>query len=582
MWQTTFRRAAVALAPPVVILIAPLLGVLVLRAPLFNNLPYRDPWFYSGYAWSLAHHVEIFGWFYYAVRFPVILPIQWTTEIFGPVTGYVVLRYLLLVAAGGLLYGCVRRFSSVAVGCASVIMLAASPFYVRMVLWDYGFVVLPCSIAGVALWFVAAARGRGLWRFIGAGALLSAAVFASALAATVVIALLAVEGIGAARGGLSDFGRFTARCVAAAAGGLLVFIAGYLGYRVYLGPFPIRDLVQPILEFMRQNNQLSAPFQRPVSDFLHTEPRIYAPVLLSLAVVVVLGRSLLDNSLRARVAQFAVGYVTLLWLYRFAITSSVLETWWAYSMAAVSMCFAVPVILDGLRSPQARQGSRGILAAAVLGMAVTSVVVRSNNSAAVDAYDSVKQHVPLLLAVLGAGVATAVAMTVVRIGVVRIAATAVFFALVAAVGLTPATYIGIARTGEFVPDGHTQVLAYRAAYDMTKLLERRDQPDGRILIWTTQAGLPLIAWTDLPHQGGAIGNAETPDPVLNKLTPEESDLVRYPTTRGLLVLSEDPADMTRALTALRREHIPSTVRRRGTWADGYLHYELLYLRRHAG
>ena len=108
-----------------------------MRAPLFNNLAYRDPWFYSGYGWTLGHHVEIFGWFYYGVRFPVTLPIAWTTNLFGPVVGYVVLRYLILVVTGGVLYACFRRFSSRAVACTAVVLLAMSSFYLRMVLWDY-------------------------------------------------------------------------------------------------------------------------------------------------------------------------------------------------------------------------------------------------------------------------------------------------------------------------------------------------------------------------------------------------------------------------------------------------------------
>jgi hypothetical protein len=79
----------------------------------------------------------------------------------------------------------------------------------------------------------------------------------------------------------------------------------------------------------------------------------------------------------------------------------------------------------------------------------------------------------------------------------------------------------------------------------------------------------------LPHQGGEIGNPEAPELRLNKLTPDELGLVRYPTTRGLLVLSENPADMTSAVGALRRKRIRTVLRRRGTWADGKLFYELV-------
>src|SRR5919201_5617368 len=154
-------RHRAMLVPLVVLAVAPVVGIAALRAPLFNNLAYRDPWFYSGYAWTLAHHVEIFGWFYYSVRFPVILPIRWSTDIFGPVTGYIVLRYLILAGTGAVLYACFRRFASVAVSCSAVAMLAMSSFYLRMVLWDYtSFVAVPCSIAGVAVWFMASTRGR--------------------------------------------------------------------------------------------------------------------------------------------------------------------------------------------------------------------------------------------------------------------------------------------------------------------------------------------------------------------------------------------------------------------------------------
>jgi hypothetical protein len=153
----------------------------------------------------------------------------------------------------------------------------------------------------------------------------------------------------------------------------------------------------------------------------------------------------------------------------------------------------------------------------------------------------------------------------------------VFFALGTIVSLTPAHYLGIRQTGEFARDGHLEVVGYRAAYDLTKLLETPDQPDSRVLIWSPLAGLSVIAWTDLPHQGGGIQNPEAPPRVLNHLTPTEADLLRYPTTAGLLLLSEDPADMTRGLVALRRIGLHPLVRRLGAWADGRLHYALVDL-----
>jgi hypothetical protein len=268
----------------------------------------------------------------------------------------------------------------------------------------------------------------------------------------------------------------------------------------------------------------------------------------------------------------------LLWLYRLVVTSSVVETWWAYDMTAVSTAFGLPLLVEGLRERLAPRWSSWVIAAALLGTAVSSFLVRRGNYHSVLLFNSIKAHRSLLLLLLGGGVVIAAALKL-HWPPARIAAIAAFCGLFAAVSLAPATYIGISQTGEFAPDSRGEYLGYRAAYDMSKLLEGRDQPDSRIMLWTTLVGLPLIGWTDLPHQGGAIVNAETPPQALNTLDSYELSFVKYPTTHGLLVMSEDPADMTRALAALRAANIVGHVRRHGAWADGHLHYELIYLAR---
>jgi hypothetical protein len=456
-----------------------------------------------------------------------------------------------------------------------------SPFYLRMVLWDYtSFVAVPACIVGVALWFMGSTRGRLVWYFVGAGGLLGAAVFANALSGSVVAVLLAVDGVAALRQGAAEVARLIARCAFAAVGAVAVFFGGYLGYRAALGPFSPHDILEPTLSFLRQNNQLAAPLQRPVSDFLHTEPRIYAPVVLSVAVLVVLGRRIARNDLPGRLAQFAVAYVFALWLYRFTVTSSVLETWWAYNMTAISTCFALPLLLRGLdarESDSPRRSSLALLLAALAGTAAVSLAVRTFNASAVDVYDEIRNHVPILLGPLAGAAIMVAALRLARPGIALMLATAVFFGLFAFQSLTPASYIGIGQTGEFSNDEHGEVIGYRAAYNMLRLLDHRDRPPNRILIWTTLIGLPLITWANLPHQEGAIGNPESPELRLNHLSAEELDLVRYPTTRGLLVLSENPGDMTSSIAALREAGVSIVLRRRGTWADGKLSYELIDL-----
>jgi hypothetical protein len=572
------RTTAIRLLPWGAILLAPFLGVLFLRAPIVNALPYRDPWFYSGYGWTLSHHIEVFGWFYYADRFTVILPIAWSTAIFGPVVGYITLRYVILVATSALLYACVRRFSSIAVACAAVCLLTLDPFYLRLVLWDYTtFIALPCTIAASAVWHLGSTRVQTLWTALATGIFLGAAVYANPLSGLAIPALFGVEIVAALRKGWSDLILLVMRAMVALGGGLLLFVAGYLGYRIYLGSFSPRDLVNPTLEFFHSNNQRSAPFQKPMGVWLKGEPRIYGPVLVCMAVVVILGRDIFHNTLRARVAQFAVAYTLIFWIYRFAVTSAVIEVWWAYSMTAVTTAFGIPVILDAITDGSSGR-SRLIIGSVLAATAATDFVVRVMGGTAVSYFDEVRTHAVLLLLVLVAAGVAALAVSLMRSTTAQLAALVTFCVIVAVVSLTPANYLGISQTGEFSPDGKTELYGYEAAYDMTRLIASKDRPPSRALLWSTLTGLADIGWANLPHQEGGIENVEAPLPLpLSELTPPELELLRYPTTRRVLILSKDLGEVNSALLTLRRQGFQPRIEQAGAWADRKLHYELVEL-----
>lgn len=569
------RSAIERMAPWIVVLLAPLAGVVLLRAPLINALPNNDTWFYSGYGWALAHHVEVFGWFYYTDRFTVILPISVAAKLFGPVAGYLILRYALMTATGALLYRCVRRFAVPWIAAASVLLLALDPYYLRLMLWDYTtFITLPCTIAGAAVWYLGDTPRQRLAGAIAAGALIAAAVYANPLSALVIPALGAPELVAAARS--RELPLFVARLAAAATGAVIVFVAGYLAYMAYLGSFPVEDMYRATLDFLKSGNQLAAPFQRPVSLWLKTEPRIYGPPLVCFATVVILGRRLLQNTIKARVAQFAVAYTAVVWLYRFAFTSSIVETWWAYGMTASTAAFAMPAILDELAIKRVRWTvAVGI---AVLATAVVDLVVRSGGGAATSVYDYVRFHPFVLLAILTSCCALAAGAAFARAPRLRLAALAAFCAIVAGITLTPARYIGTNQTGEFSPYGKTEIEAYDAAYDMTRLIAADDRPQSRLLIWSDGLyGLTAISWVNLPHQEGAIESPEQPPTPTSQPSPSNIELLLYPTTRRVLVLSQDAAELAGALPTVRRLGLQPHVERVGTWVGGALHYSLVGL-----
>jgi hypothetical protein len=246
---------------------------------------------------------------------------------------------------------------------------------------------------------------------------------------------------------------------------------------------------------------------------------------------------------------------------------------------AISMCFAVPLILDELERAMPRRSFYVTLAVALSSGAAATVVIRNRNDWAVSVYEDVRDNVPVLIGLLALGVVCAALLRFARSGVVRTGVAGTFFALVAFVSLTPARYIGIGQTGEFTENGRAELRGYRAAYDMSKLVEGLDQPNTRTLLWTTLVGAPIVSWTNLPHQGGSINNPEVPLRSLGRVDEADEALLRYPTTVRLLLLSQDPADMNRGLAALRTERVHPTLLARGAWGDGYLQYALVALTR---
>jgi hypothetical protein len=238
------------------------------------------------------------------------------------------------------------------------------------------------------------------------------------------------------------------------------------------------------------------------------------------------------------------------------------------------MCFAVPVVLNHLARTRAVRVP--VILVAVLGAtAIATFAIRIAGSSTSVIYDEVRNHVALLMIVLGIGLVAAVALLKVQSPKLSSGIAAGLFGMTAFLSLTPARYLGINETGEFSPNSRDERLAYAAAYKMTNLLEHWDAPNSRTLLWTPLTGRAMIAWTDLPHQGGAIENVEAPPSDLGDLTRQELDLIRYPTTGELLLLSEAPLDVQRGIAALRRKRAHPAIRRQGTWVDGRLHYALV-------
>ncbi len=563
------RLTAATLVPWAVVLLAPALGFLLLRAPLLNQLGFLDPWLYSGYGWTPAHHVALFGWPYYADRFTVVLPIAVSTGLLGPVPAYLVLHYVLVAGCGGLLYLAVRRFASWPVATAAVCLLMLNPFFVRLVSWDYTpFISLPCTIGGAALWYLGSTRARALWTALGAGILLSAALYANVGAAGPVLpALLGVEAIAALRSGRRALVTLVLRVCAMVAGGLLVLGIGYLVYQAYVGSFPLKSMFQATIDLIRSSGQTAADYRVSPSIFLRTMPHLYAPLLVCLGTVLVLGRSLFGNTLRARMAQFAIAYTLVIWLYRFAANSDVVEIWFYYNMTAVTAAFAIPAILDELGQRQTRANWLLVAGVAVAATGVADFVVRSVSRLTLN---NVSTHTFVLVCILVAGCIAAVLTAVMKRRTGGMLALAVFFALVAGVALLPDNN---AYVGGFSPYGTTAELqGYQAGYDMTQLIARYDRPSSRVLLWDDLNGIGDAGWVNL---GGHLGTYQVPP--IPTLTATELASLNDPTTTRVLAVSQSVDEIASAVPALQKRGFAPSLETEGVWTGGRLYYALIKL-----
>src|SRR5205823_6286239 len=142
--------------------------------------------------------------------------------------------------------------------------------------------------------------------------------------------------------------RVIARFVLSAIAAALVLVLGYLGYIAIIGSFGPGEMFRPTINFLRSNTENSAQYRHPPGEWLRHGVRIWPPVLVSLALVIALGRRVFGVDLVARVAQACIGYTAFLWLYRFTVSSSVIETWWAYSALVIVLAPAFGVLMHVL------------------------------------------------------------------------------------------------------------------------------------------------------------------------------------------------------------------------------------------
>ena len=153
-----------------------LLGLLFAPAICLILIPHRmnqagfiDDYFYTSYMVNMRRMVERYDLTYYLLRMAAIMPGRAIYHLFGPLDGFIVLRYLQILVGCSSLFLIARRFYGLSIACLAALFLCCSPWYLRAVTWDYvdGFSI-NYMLAGLA--FVLVPQRHRNVAFVGAGA----------------------------------------------------------------------------------------------------------------------------------------------------------------------------------------------------------------------------------------------------------------------------------------------------------------------------------------------------------------------------------------------------------------------------
>jgi hypothetical protein len=480
---------------------------------------------------------------------------------------------LLAVGSGAAVYLCVRRFSTVPVAIGAAALLYLNPFFSRMLLWDYAnFVAVSAGVAGLALWWWS--EGRGLIWTLLPGAALASAVFANIIVSTALVVLFAVETLAAIRISRQAVVRLASRLAIAGASAGAVFTAGFSVYLRFAALSP-DDLLRPTIEFVRSNEENSSLYQRPLEEWLGHEFRIWVPVVISVALVAVLRRKVLGTQLTARIAQVCIGYTAFLWIYRFTVTSSVLETWWAFNMVVLVLAPALGVLVDAATA-DARARSRALLAVAVCGLA--ALLIRTFDGAAEDLYRAISDRPRVLFALVALAVGAALLLAA-RRPAIRLAALGGVFLAATTMAWAPSVLDGRGETGVFVTNEDLEWDAYDGAKRFIELVRDYDARGHRVYTWYPDTGgITNIGWTTLPQLGQTVQLLGTPAR-LDRLEALGRARLLQQDAAYVLAMSPRPNDVTAARQALRSAGFQGRTVKQGALADGRMRYVLIELTR---
>jgi len=332
--------------------LSPFLIFWVLGVEPFFRQNLLDPFIYQGFGYRPNDLIARHGYAYYSVRFGVLWPIEASTALFGAAAGFLIMRWALAVAAGGMVYLLFRRHHGRWLALASLWLFLASPVLLRGLMTTYSdTTAVPYLTIAVGGLLCDPKRHRTAC-MAGVGLFFGLAIHSNpVLAPTAIVAVIAWMA-SRSRFGDVDSIRGQARShvrdgLAMASAVIALTLVGMVAYQIRYGDW---NILRPSVDAARRySGDEGKVWRAPSAQWARYHLQLYVP----LAAVVLWGLSLFRRPRPvARVELSAMSMLIAVYGYfmfnQFVQRGTILETYYYSSYLFPFTIFALGFALASL------------------------------------------------------------------------------------------------------------------------------------------------------------------------------------------------------------------------------------------
>jgi MFS family permease len=527
-----------------------------------------DAYVYTGYIHNFHDLLDRYGPTYYSVRFGHILPNRALASLFGALPGYLLWRYLVVLAASVPFYVLLRQRYGRPVACTVVTVLVTSPFLARTVNWDYvSATAVPCLFGAVCLLHIEHRRRVLLDLAAGflAGLMIHSNLFGIApLAAFATV--YCVAGLVSGRGVRGLARRFAWLAI----GPVVLTGAGWLYYSSIFDRWDVWSSTVFVVSFLVGGG--AAEWRTPDAAWLLRDWSALMPLLLAATAL------LASVGTRVSIQAAALGTgaacaAGLLYVHQFLLNGNTLELLWYFQYLLPSVFVLLAVIVGAIWE---RSSSRVTIACGVILVvcAAGPWILLSMEQLPLAIVTFERHH--LLMAVAAALVGLARALPSWRTVMPVLAS--------AALGLS--FFSGFAQPGyartinSRAHPQHDEKDVYEVALQFIRAVPRLSERPGVIRFWYSDEPPSNPMWSVQSTFLWGYSRLHAEGRGIPDLGEEELALVRAPDLKWLTLLAERPEQIELARAALTAHGVryQTSMQRVLSAGDYRLYVEFLELR----